>query len=122
MNCYIASVLAEVSLSSVLSVSLQELNPTYTASTVVDFLLENEQVPNMYKLRIDDSRDESPKWPHRRIGVQDFLIDSPWPRPPTSDWPAADSQATPTLPLQCDVAPLALQRRRRTPVRRPPAC
>jgi len=46
MNCYIASVLAEVSLSSVLSVSLQELNPTYTASTVVDFLLENDQVPN----------------------------------------------------------------------------
>ena len=61
--------------------------------------------------------------PHLPFIGQDFLIDSPWPHPPASDWPAADSQATPTLPLQCDVAPLALQRRRRTlprtPVRRP---
>ena len=39
--------------------------------------------------------------------------------PPASDWPAADSQATPTLTLQCGLPPLALQRRRRTPVRRP---
>jgi len=35
--------------------------------------------------------------------------------PPALDWPAADSQATPTLALQCDLPPLALQRRRRAP-------
>jgi len=46
------------------------------------------------------------KWPHGRIPDEYSMIDSPWPRPPASDWPAADSQATPTLPLQCDVSPL----------------
>jgi len=52
------------------------------------------------------SRDELGKLDPQPLRAQYFLIDSPWPRPPTSDWPAADSQATPTLPLQCDVAPL----------------
>jgi len=49
------------------------------------------------------SRGQLLEWPHLPFIGQDFLIDSPWPRPPASDWPAADSQATPTLPLQCDV-------------------
>ena len=62
-----------------------------------------------------NSRTNRPKWPHLPGIGQDFLIDSPCPRPPASDWPAADSQATPTLALQCDHPPLALQRRRRAP-------